>query len=459
MTDIAEPTDIADPTAVAAGNASPAPVSAPRIGPPPLPESIGEVAYQPDFLQAAPYRVPADRYTSERARQLEAERLWPRVWQFACTLDEVASPGDAADCRLGGLSVVVVRGADGELRAYQNVCRHRGNVLCQGAQRGLTELRCPYHRWSWDLDGQLREVPSRRGFGQLGTDGLGLLAVAVGTWGPLVFVNPDPAAGALEDWLEGVPADTDWVSLEEFRCVVVARTVVPCNWKIVVDGFSETYHVQGIHREMLGSIDDVHAPQRIWGRHGASYQMYGVASPRLGPEVGAAEVWESFTAVFGARAATDPGDVPVPGPGGRVEDVIAERVRAAQRALGVDLDRYSTEAILRMAQYNLFPNATLLVQADMVNLLVARPGPDVATAELSSYVFVRAADPGAERVPPLVVERPPDADFGLVLNADVGVLLTMQRGVEQPGFTELVLSAEECRIVNFHRHWEAMVEG
>ncbi len=423
--------------------------------PPALPSSIGDTAVQPDFLAAAPYRVPASRYTSPQFAALEAEKLWPAVWQYACSVDHVAAPGDAFECRLGRLSAVVVRDEEGQLRAYQNVCRHRGNTLCEGHRRGLSELRCPYHRWSWDLQGVLREVPSRRGFGALDMASLGLVPVAVDQFGPLVFVNFDAAAEPLDTWLESVPADTRWAGLDEFRCVAAATTPVPCNWKVVADGFSETYHVQGIHREMLGSMDDVHAPQQIFGRHSVSYQPYGVPSPRAGSDPSPGEVWASFRAVMGDRLGpvddVDPRP-PIPA-SGSVQDVIADRIKAVQAAAGVDLSRFSTEGILRLAQYNLFPNATLLVWGDMLNLLVARPGPTPETAELVSCAFTRMGRDTVRR-PPLDLLRPPDADFGLVLNADVAVLKSMQRGLEQPAFTELVLSSEECRIVNFHRHLE-----
>ncbi len=111
--------------------------------------------------------IPAYRYTSGAFAALEHERLWPRVWQLACSLDHVASAGDFHELRIGPISVLVVRGADDELRAFQNACRHRGSALCEGTGTGLTELRCPFHRWSYDLDGRLREVPSRREFGAL----------------------------------------------------------------------------------------------------------------------------------------------------------------------------------------------------------------------------------------------------------------------------------------------------
>jgi phenylpropionate dioxygenase-like ring-hydroxylating dioxygenase large terminal subunit len=245
-------------------------------------------------------RVPVSRYTSPEFAAREVERLWPHVWQIACTVDHVAEPGDYFEYRAGPYSVLVVRGDDGELRAFQNVCRHRGNTLCQGAGGGLAELRCPWHGWTWDLRGRLREVPSRRWFGTLRNDDFPLFEAGVGVWGPLVFVNLDAAAAPLSEYLEGVPADCAWADLDEFRCLATTTTDVACNWKVVADGFGETYHVQGLHREMLGSIDDIDTPQRLWTRHGVSYQRYGLASPRLG-DVDDQRVWDSFVQTQGGR--------------------------------------------------------------------------------------------------------------------------------------------------------------
>ncbi len=194
----------------------------------------------------------------------------------------MAEPGDYFEYRAGPYSVLIVRGDDGELRAFQNVCRHRGNSICQGSGEGLTQIRCPWHRWTWDLRGQLREVPSRKWFGGLVNDDFPLFPVSVGAWARIVFVNLDPDAPPLLEYLEGIPDDTAWADLDEFRCAAVTHTMVDCNWKVIADGFGETYHVQGIHPEMLGSMDDINTKQRLWDHHGVSYQQYGVPSPRLG---------------------------------------------------------------------------------------------------------------------------------------------------------------------------------
>src|SRR5207342_2349377 len=98
------------------------------------------------------------------------------------------------------------------------------------------EIRCPYHRWAWTLDGALREVPSRKGFGTLDNDELGLIRVRVDTWGPLVFVNLDLDAQPLHEYLEGVVDDSAWANLDQFRCAYTTLSTVQSNWKVVADG-------------------------------------------------------------------------------------------------------------------------------------------------------------------------------------------------------------------------------
>ncbi|MYA85025.1 MAG: aromatic ring-hydroxylating dioxygenase subunit alpha [Acidimicrobiaceae bacterium] len=384
--------------------------------------------------------------------------MWPRVWHVACTVDHVANPGDWFEHRLGRYSVLLVRGDDGVLRGFQNVCRHRGNTICAGSGSGATELRCPYHRWAWDLAGRLREVPSRRGFGPLRNDELGLVPVRVDTWTRLVFVNLDLDAEPLDDWLEGVPDDIAWANLDEFRCDYSTVTPVNSNWKVVNDGFSETYHVQGLHREMLASIDDVNAPQRIWNRHSASYQRYGVPSPRLGRNVDDQAVWDSFVITQGGRMGPqyrEPCDLPDVPAGQTLQDVIAQKIRDHQATLGVDLSAYDTHQITSLSQYNLFPNATVLVSADLFTVMTARPGPTPDEGELAVINLRRMPSADAPAPPPVHVTVPMDkSDFGFVLNQDLSVIRTMQNGLHQPGCTHVLLSGEECRIVNMNRHLE-----
>lgn len=405
---------------------------------------------------AGPYhrRIPVDRFFDPAVFDAELERMWPRVWQVACSVDHVREPGDHFEHRCGPLSVLVVRGDDGELRAFQNVCRHRGNLLCPGAGAGLTEIRCGYHNWSWTLDGRLREVPSRRGFGALRNDELPLLPAQVGTWGPLVFVNLDPDAAPLADWLEGVPDDVAWAGIDDFRCAVTTCTPVSCNWKVVSEGFSESYHVQGLHPEMIASLDDVHAAQHVWDRHAVSYQLYGVPSPRLGA-VADVEVWDSFCRTQGRRLGL-PVDqtcpMPEPGPDETAFDLLTRAIRDEAASGGVDLDRFDDDQVMRLRQYNLFPNATVLVTADSFNVLVARPGARVDDAELFTLHFERRpSDAPATRRPTDITNQRDAERLGLVFDQDIRAMARMQRGMAQPGFTHATVSSEEIRILNTHR--------
>ncbi len=406
-----------------------------------------------------PVRVPSSRYTSPEFAALEAERVWPRVWQVACTLDHVREPGDFYEYRCGRYSVIIVRGDDAQLRAFQNVCLHRGNSICEGSGTGLSELRCPYHRWAWDLAGALKEVPSRKGFGVLDNGELSLFPVQVDTWGPLVFVNLDTSAAPLHEYLEGVPADSAWANLQEFRCSFTTLSRVASNWKVVADGFSETYHVQGIHPEMLASIDDVNTEQHVWDHHSVSRQRYGVASPRLRDRSDQA-VWDSFIVTQGERMGPQfktPCPAPTPAAGETIRDVIAQRIREHQATRGIDLSAYDTDGLLRLSQYNLFPNTTVLVWGDMVNVLVSRPGHSPDEAELTMFLLDRAPS-GAPAAKPFDLTLPADASLGVVIDQDLEMLKRFQRGLHQPGFTHLTLSGEEIRIINMQCVLERYVE-
>ena len=378
--------------------------------------------------------------------------MWPHIWQVACTVDHVRQPGEYYEYRCGRYSVIVVRGTDGVLRAFQNVCLHRGNALCEGSGAGLSELQCPYHHWTWDLAGALREVPSRKGFGVLNNDELSLVSVQVDTWGPLVFVNLDMDAVPLTEYLEGIPADSAWANLHEFHCNVTTTSQVASNWKVVADGFSETYHVQGIHPEMLASIDDVNTEQHVWDRHSVSHQRYGVASPRVRDRSDQA-VWDSFIVTQGERMGpefTTTSVAPTVQVGETIRDVIAQRIRAHQASRGIDLAGYDTDGILRLSQYNLFPNSTVLVWGDMVNVLISRPGATPDDAELTMYLLYRSPN-DAPSARPFDVALPPEASLGVVIDQDLAMLKRFQRGLHQPGFTHLTLSGEECRIINMQR--------
>jgi choline monooxygenase len=408
-----------------------------------------------------PTMVPADRYYSAAFAQLEVERMWPRVWQVACTVDHVAEPGDYFEYRCGPYSVLIVRGDDGTLRAFQNVCRHRGNSLCAGAGSNLAELRCGYHGWTWDLAGALKRVPNRKGFGTLPLDQFALFAVRVDTWARLVFVDLDLGAAPLADYLEAVPDDIGWLGLDDFRCYATMTVDVDANWKTIADGFSETYHIQTLHPELHRCMDDMYAPQMIWGHIGKSEQLYGVPSPHLKQVPSDADVWNAYVCTQGALMGVAEG-TPFPAdqrrPGQSVAELIADRTRAFAEGRGVDLSWASTDRVMRLHQYNIFPNMTLLANADHLTVMASRPGPDPDHGELVMMLWTRMA-PGAPRCAPADVRlTAEEAQPGLVLTQDISVLAGLQRGMHQPGLTHITLSNEERRVINMHRNLDRYLD-
>ena len=309
-------------------------------------------------------------------------------------------------------------------------------------------------------------MPSRREFGSL-TDDSGLIPVQVDTWGPLVFVNLAPDAEPLADFLGAVPDDCAWARIDEFRCTAAVSVPAPCNWKTLIDGFSETYHVQGVHREMLPMCDDVNGPQWIRGRHGKLQQSYGLASPRLRDRPDDQGVWDAFVEVMGVRVGNveqrDAGPAPAVPAGGTIRGAIAEIVR--ERGVDAGHDWFTAlddGQLLDMSQYNLFPNITVLVFADMLQIVRSRPGATPDDAYMDAFSFERVAPAGAPaRSKPFDLELSPEGELplGLILNQDFANFGRSQRGLHQPGLTQLMVSpTEECRIVNLHRNLEEYLE-
>jgi choline monooxygenase len=153
--------------------------------------------------------------------------------------------------------VLLVRGRDDELRAFVNVCRHRGYLLCDGDGRRET-LQCPYHAWTYDLDGSLRTAPRADLEPGFDTADLALVPVSVETWGPFVFVNPDPAAAPLADWLGEIPDVLAEGGLDVDRLVFRFRAEIDdyaSNWKVNVENFLECYHCQVAHPSLAKAMD------------------------------------------------------------------------------------------------------------------------------------------------------------------------------------------------------------
>jgi phenylpropionate dioxygenase-like ring-hydroxylating dioxygenase large terminal subunit len=201
--------------------------------------------------------LPWSWYGDPEIALRERDRIFRRAWQYAGRRDELTGRGSFAAVHAGGLPVVLTRDRDDVLRAFANVCRHRGAIVAEGAgERGT--LQCPYHAWTYGLDGCLRAAPRTAGDPDFDAAGLGLVPMAVGTWGPFVFVNPDPAAGPLSDALGDLPdlVREHGVDVDALRFHHRVEYEIRANWKIAIENYLECYHCRLNHPGLVSVIDD-----------------------------------------------------------------------------------------------------------------------------------------------------------------------------------------------------------
>jgi choline monooxygenase len=201
--------------------------------------------------------LPYRWYSDPRVAELEREHVFRRSWQYAGHLGDLDGPASMFPAEVGGYPIVVVRDREHRLRGFLNVCRHRGTVLVSEPQRRGT-IQCPYHAWTYGLDGELRGAPRSREEPGFAREELGLRPVAVDTWGPFVFANPDPDAAPLAEALGDLPAvvaenGLDIDSLEFHRRVPYE---IHANWKIAIENYLECYHCAVNHPGLVDVIDE-----------------------------------------------------------------------------------------------------------------------------------------------------------------------------------------------------------
>lgn len=202
------------------------------------------------------WTLPAGWYSDEDVRTLERDRIFARTWQYAGRTEQAEKTGSFFVTQAGHIPILVVRGRDAALRAFVNVCRHRGHPVASG--EGCREtLQCPYHAWTYDLDGSLRKAPRSEREPGFDPAGLSLNPVSVDTWGPFVFVNPDVEAAPLAESLGGLPelVSESGVDLGAVRFHSHDEWEIKSNWKVAIENFLECYHCPVAHPGFSKVID------------------------------------------------------------------------------------------------------------------------------------------------------------------------------------------------------------
>lgn len=246
------------------------------LGPDPLttaPTPTPTVATAPPVYDGVVIKPPPDGsfmdpagYFSEALFELEQRVVFPQSWVFAADLSMLKEPGDYVTETVGTEPVVVVRDRDGQLRAFLNVCPHRASTLVEGAGNCGRRLVCPYHGWTYELDGRLVGIPRQKGFaGGIDPEAHGLREAAVDVWEQFVFVNVSGDAPPLLEWLHPLPEQLADHGLSAPSRVYEIDDLVDSNWKIMMDNAFCDYHLEFVHAESIGVYADPSSiTEEIW---------------------------------------------------------------------------------------------------------------------------------------------------------------------------------------------------
>jgi carnitine monooxygenase subunit len=247
-----------------------------------IPQAVPGEVPAPRRAVADGWTLPAVWYSDPAVLDCERRRIFASSWQYAGRADQVDGPGSFFATQAGHIPVVVVRGKDAGLRAFVNVCRHRGHVVASG--EGCREtLQCPYHAWTYDLDGTLRRAPRSERDPEFDPRAFSLFPVAVDTWGPFVFVNPDPDAPPLAEALGGLPAlvADGGLVLDRLRFHSHHEWEIRANWKVALENYLECYHCPVAHPGFSKVIDVSPDAYRLEVHDGVASQLGPVRATAL----------------------------------------------------------------------------------------------------------------------------------------------------------------------------------
>jgi phenylpropionate dioxygenase-like ring-hydroxylating dioxygenase large terminal subunit len=405
-------------------------------------------------------KMSGDRYASREFMAREWRHLWPRVWHIAGWASELEGPGDWLAHEIGRQSILVVRQPDGGLKAFHNICTHRGNRLVHGDLGAMSGFTCSYHGWRFGLDGTLGQVRDAGDFP--GGDPCGkrnLKEVRCEQWGGFVWINMDPKAPPVLDFLDPLPDLLAGYRMEEMVRVLHLTVEVECNWKIIQDNFNESYHLPTLHPELATFIDD--------GLEVTGFELYPSGHNRMRMYGGRPSIRDPnlidplapLDSILDAWA-LDPEDFR--GRAGETRAALQKQKRLLGRERGyTHYDSLSDDQLTDYQHCTLFPNVSLTMSSDGFQLLRPEPHPTDPEKCIFDHWFMvpkTPADLPAETPLGLVPRVPAEHErfrfgersAGSVADQDLSIAVGQQLGVQSLGYDDAWLARQEHRVRRFH---------
>lgn len=413
--------------------------------------------------------LSVDRYLSRDFHELEVEHIWRRTWQAVCRETEVADAGDTHVYDVARFSIIVVRGQSGGLKAFRNACLHRGRQLVDETGN-YKSLRCPYHAFTWGLEGEFRWAPCEWDFDHVNTAEFGLPEVQVDTWGGWVFINMDRNAPPLHEYLGVLPEHFKrWKPENAYKMVHVEK-VIPCNWKVGWEAFIESYHAIATHPQILPYTEDADSQYDVWGDHiSRTITALGVPSFHL-KDVSDQEVVDTMLGVSAMVARPNHADVPE---GLSAREYIGQ-LNAQEFAKNHDrpLEEFATNAErMDSILYSIFPNFAPWAGFHPNITYRFRPNGDDHTTAIMEIMVLCQLPEGGERPKDVPVRRLGEDELfsqapelgkslGTIFDQDLFNMPMIQKGMYNVESGELVLANyHEVRIRHFHQTIDKYIRG
>jgi phenylpropionate dioxygenase-like ring-hydroxylating dioxygenase large terminal subunit len=416
--------------------------------------------YQADAKPRTRATLDASRYISPDFARREWDGMWTRVWLLAGLEQDLREPGDFFVFSIGPESILVTRARDGAVSAMYNVCQHRGNRLTVEERGCVKAITCPYHGWSYDLDGRLRVAPDPDRFSKgIDRDALSLVRVKVEVWAGLVWVNMDPQAKPLADFLGQIRAELAPWGFERMRLTKDQTVSLDANWKTAVDNFNEQYHVDFIHPQHASFVDCANAANMLWPQGHRSVAVRGyVVNPRYPIPDELPALLESAIAPLGMKAEDFRGRVP------DLRRAVQCRKRQIGADLGFDYDALSDDQLSDVWQYDLFPNVIMTIQAEELWIMRPRPHPTDPDKCFFDKWTLRMPTSATESARPTREVFTQDEviaggySMTITIDQDIHLLRQMQAGMHSRGFRRAFLNDDESRVQHFHDRLDEWME-
>ena len=411
--------------------------------------------------------ISKERYISKEFKELETENIWKKVWLMGGPLVDLKKPGDYIATEILNEPILISMGHDKKIRAFYNVCQHRGNKLVHTKKGNASEHSCSYHGWTYKANGELGRAPDEETFLQgIPCDKLSLKELPCDTAIGFVWFSLNDDVEPLDEYLGIINEHLNPYHFEKQYLINDVTVEMPYNWKTSVDAFNETYHVVQTHPELTTWLEDLDIQIDCYDKHNRYLVPFGTPSSHMED----IKTISDDLKLYMEQAGMDPSKFK--GDATEVRRAIQLHRREHGKEMGYDFSELNDDQLSDDFHYLIFPNITLNIYPESMMLFRQRPhptDPNQCFFDLQNYVMQPNANiPGVtdrerrigggrtEKIPE-VPERPLHRQFkhgeeslGLVLDQDAYNLPNVQLGMNSVGYDGLWLGSQELRIRHFH---------